>query len=147
MRAKRRAGLIRTPALTGGGQALLLPRRWPKYLVSISGGDGSHPLHLGLVGRCLRLGRDAQLPCRLSHLPDEILEARGREDEQQPRRPRVHRERVGNLLGTEEKRAELRLYGLISYVEGHLAFEDAEAFVLEVVDVQRTREAIRGEYL
>src|SRR5215217_8243679 len=113
----------------------------------MSRGDGSHPLHLGLVGRPFRLGRDAQLPCRLSHLPDEILEARGREDEQQPRRPRVHRERVGNLLRTQEKRAGLGLYGLISYVEGHLAFEDIEALVLEVVDVQRTREAFGSAYL
>src|ERR671913_1893479 len=113
----------------------------------MSGGHGSHLLHLGLLGRRLRLGRDGQLPCRLSHLPDEILEARGREDEQQPRRPRVNSERVGNLLGTEEKRAGLRLYGLISYIEGHLAFEDVEAFVLEVVDVQRTREALGSEYL
>jgi len=31
-------GLLRTPALTGGGQAFLLPRRWPEYLVSMSGG-------------------------------------------------------------------------------------------------------------
>src|SRR5919199_5533857 len=113
----------------------------------MSGGDGSHPLHLGLVGRRLRLGREGQLPCRLSYLPDEILEARGREDEQQPRRPRVHLERVGNLLGTEEKRAGLRLYGLISYVEGHLAFEEVEAFVLGVMDVQRTREAFGSEDL
>src|ERR687886_209044 len=124
-----------------------MPWRWPKYLVPMSGGDGSHPLHLGLLGRRLRLGRDGQLPCRLSHLPDKILKARGREDKQQPRRPRVHRERVGNLLRTEEKRARLRLYGLISYVEGHLAFKDVEALVLEVVDVQRTREAFGSKYL
>src|SRR5215210_9233016 len=147
MEAKRRAETAKSPGpYWRRPSAFLLPRRWPEYLVPVSGGDGGHPLHLGLVGRPLRLGRDAQLPCRLSHLPDEILEARGREDEQQPRRPRVNSERVGNLLGTEEKRAGLRLYGLISYVEGHLAFEDVEAFVLEVVDVQWTREAIRCEY-
>jgi hypothetical protein len=69
----------------------------------MSGGDGSHLLHLGLVGRRLRLGRDGQLPRRLSHLPDEILEARGREDEQQPRWPRVNSEGVRDVLGSEEK--------------------------------------------
>src|SRR5215210_1007448 len=148
MEAKRRAETAKSPGpYRRRPSAFLLPRRWPEYLVPVSGGDDSHPLHLGLVGRPLRLGRDAQLSCRLSHLPDEILEARGREDEQQPRGPRVHRERVGNLLWTEEERAGPRLYGLISHVEGHLAFEDPEAFVLEVVDVQRTREAFGGEYL
>src|SRR5919107_232615 len=113
----------------------------------MSGGDGRHPLHLGFVGRRLRLGREGQLPCRLSYLPDEILESRGREDEEQPRRPRIHLERVGNLLGTEEERPGPPLYGLISYVEGHLAFEDVEAFILTVMDVQRTREAFGSEYL
>ena len=44
------------------------------------------PLHLGPVGRLLRLGRNGQRPCRLSHLPDEAFNARGREDEQKLRR-------------------------------------------------------------
>src|ERR671916_128725 len=67
--AKRGPGLLRTPALTGGGQAFLLPRRWPEYLVSMSGGDGSHLLHLGLVGRHLWLGRDSPLPFPPSPFP------------------------------------------------------------------------------
>jgi hypothetical protein len=49
--------------------------RWPEYLAPVLGRYGGHPLHLGLAGWLFRLGRDGQLPCRLSHLPDEILDA------------------------------------------------------------------------
>src|SRR5919107_1184907 len=134
IRAWRRAG-----ALSGPGPCLRRP--------SVPTAPAVARVTRFLVGRRLRLGREGQLPCRLSYLPDEILESRGREDEEQPRRPRIHLERVGNLLGTEEERAGPRLYGLISYVEGHLAFEDVEAFILTVMDVQRTREAFGSEYL
>ena len=53
-------GLLQTPALTGGGAEFLLPRRRTEDLRSISGTDGSQPLHLGFVGRLLRLGRNGQ---------------------------------------------------------------------------------------
>jgi hypothetical protein len=46
-----------TPALTGDGEASLLPRRRTEDLRSIPGADGSQPLHLGFVGRLLWLGR------------------------------------------------------------------------------------------
>ena len=48
------------PALTGGGAEFLLPRRRTEDLRSIPGTDGSQPLHLGFVGRLLRLGRNGQ---------------------------------------------------------------------------------------
>src|SRR5215216_2711869 len=54
----------------------------------MSSSDGSHLLHLGLVGWHLQLGK-ARRPRRLSHLPDEALEAR---------RPRVNSEGVGDVL-------------------------------------------------
>src|SRR5918997_457972 len=83
------------------------------------------------------------------HLPDEALHACGREDEQKPRRTRVDAEGVGDVLGAEEERAGPRLYRLVANVEGHLAFEDVEALVLEVVDVQQTllHRELRNEYL
>src|SRR5215208_8015837 len=49
-----------TPALTGDGEASLLPRRRTEDLRSIPGADGSQPLHLGFVGRLLWLGRHGQ---------------------------------------------------------------------------------------
>src|SRR5215207_3116808 len=49
-----------TPALTGDGEASLLPRRRTEDLRSIPGADGSQPLHLGFVGRLLWLGRNGQ---------------------------------------------------------------------------------------
>src|SRR5215213_9136896 len=54
---------------------------------------------------------------------------------------------MGNVPGTKEIGARARLYDLISHVESHLAFEDVEAFVLLVMDVQHTSVAIRSEYL
>jgi hypothetical protein len=53
---------------------------------------------------------------------------------------------VGDVLRAKEKRARLRLYGLIANVEGHLTFEDVEAFILEVMDVEHAL-ALRNEYL
>jgi hypothetical protein len=109
----------------------LLIRGRTEYLPSISGGDGHHLLHLGLVGRLIRLGWDAQRPRRLSHFPDEALQASRREDEQQPRRSSVNIEGVGDVLRAKEKRARVRLYGLITYVEGHLALVQREKLLLE----------------
>src|SRR5215203_1101677 len=54
---------------------------------------------------------------------------------------------MGNVPGAKEIGARARLYDLIAHVESHLAFEDVEAFVLLVMDVQHTPVAIRGEYL
>src|SRR5215207_7385815 len=54
---------------------------------------------------------------------------------------------MGNVPGAKEVGARARLYDLIAHVESHLAFEDIEAFVLLVMDVQHTPVAIRGEYL
>ena len=42
------------------GEALLLIRRWPDDLVSISRGDSHKLLHLGFVRRRLRLGRQRE---------------------------------------------------------------------------------------
>src|SRR5919112_41894 len=136
-----------SPALSTVDGASLLSWRRTDDLRSIPEADGSHPFHLRLVGRRLRLGRDGRLPCRLSHLPDEALHACGREHEQQPRRPRVNGEGVGDVLGAKEKGAGIRLYRLISYVEGQLALEDVEAFVLLVMDMQHPRIAFRSDYL
>ena len=41
----------------------------------------------------------------------------------------------------------MRLYRLLTHVESHLAFEDVEAFVLLVMDVQYCPVAIGSEYL
>jgi hypothetical protein len=41
----------------------------------------------------------------------------------------------------------MRLYRLLTHVEGQLAFEDVKAFVFLVMDVQHAPVAIRGEYL
>ena len=38
------------------------------------------------------------------------------------------------------------LYRLLAYVKGHLAFQDVEAFILEVMDVVHAV-ALRSEYL
>src|SRR5829696_3443571 len=54
---------------------------------------------------------------------------------------------MGNVPGAKEIGARARLYDLIAHVESHLAFEDIEAFVLLVMDVQHTPVAIRSEYL
>src|SRR5215207_1266213 len=54
---------------------------------------------------------------------------------------------MGNVPGAKEVGARMRLYHLITHVESHLAFEDIEAFVLLVMDVQHTPVAIRSEYL
>src|SRR5829696_6697985 len=136
-----------TPALTVGGKASLLIRRRTEDLRSISGTDGSHPLHLGLIGLLIRLGRHCKCPCRLSYFPDEALQTPRRKDEQQPRRSRVNREGVGNVLGSKEIGARPCLYRLIAHVESHLAFEDVETFILLMMDVQHAPVAIRSEYL
>jgi hypothetical protein len=44
---------------------------------------------------------------------------------------------VGHVLGAEDERAGPRLYRLLAYLEGHLAFEDVEGLVLLAVQVQR----------
>src|SRR5215216_5378196 len=54
---------------------------------------------------------------------------------------------MGTVPGAKEVGARARLYDLIAHVESHLAFEDIEAFVLLVMDVQHTPVAIRSEYL
>src|SRR5215208_2752298 len=54
---------------------------------------------------------------------------------------------MGNVPGAKEIGARARLYDLIAHVESHLAFQDIEAFVLLVMDVQHTPVAIRSEYL
>src|SRR5215218_2889376 len=54
---------------------------------------------------------------------------------------------MGDVPGAKEVGARERLYDLIAHVESHLAFEDIEAFVLLVMDVQHPPVAIRGEYL
>src|SRR5687767_5471373 len=54
---------------------------------------------------------------------------------------------MGDVLWAKEIRARPRLYRLISYVEGHVAFEDVEAFVLLVMDVQHALIPIGSEYL
>src|SRR5215204_1440637 len=54
---------------------------------------------------------------------------------------------MGNVPGAKEVGARVRLYHLITHVESHLTFEDIEAFVLLVMDVQHTPVAIRSEYL
>src|SRR5829696_4869617 len=137
------------PDPTRVGEAVL-PTWWgPQHLSPVFGGDGHEPPYLGLVGLLLRRWRYAKRLRRLSHLLDEALEARGREDEQLSCRPRDHREGVGNVLGPEEVRAGARLYRLLAHVEGHLAFQDVETFVFEVVEVQQTlfHREFRNEYL
>src|SRR5215208_7452462 len=54
---KRRAQAARDLDPTGACEAFLLPWRRTEDLRSISGTDGSHPLHLGLIGLLIRLGR------------------------------------------------------------------------------------------
>jgi hypothetical protein len=56
---------------------------------------------------------------------------------------------VGHFLGPEEERAGACLYRPLADVEGHLALEDVETLVLEVVDVEQTLflGELRNEYL
>src|SRR5215204_6680223 len=110
---KKGRGCYYAPALTVGGEASLLIRRRTEDLRSISGTDGSHPLHLGLIGLLIRLGRHCKCPCRLSYFPAAALQTPRRKDEQQPRRSRVNREGVGNVLGSKEIGARPCLYRLI----------------------------------
>jgi len=53
----------------------------------------------------------------------------------------------GTSFGTEKIRAGMRLYRLLTHVEGQLVLEDPEAFILSVMDVQHAPLAIGSEYL
>src|SRR4028118_2209994 len=134
------------PLFCRGVEADLPTRRGSQQLPPVLGGDGHEPLHLRLVGRLARRWWNIERACRRPPLPDAALQPRGREQEQQPSRPRVHREGVGYVLGPEEERAGARLYRPIAHVEGHLPLEDVEAFVLKVMDVEHTV-TLRNEYL
>ncbi len=55
----RAYGSMSSQSAEGLAKAVLLIRRRTEYLASISGSDRSQPLHLSLVGRGIRLGRNA----------------------------------------------------------------------------------------
>ncbi len=55
-KGKKKGRSFYAPALARVGDAFLLPWGRPEFLRSISGTEGSQPLHLSLVGRLFRLG-------------------------------------------------------------------------------------------
>jgi hypothetical protein len=97
---------------------------------------GPELLHLGLTRRAFRLGREGALLRRLASGVDELLEACGREDEQQPSRTRVDGVAVRDVLGAEEERTRRSLYRLIADLERQLSLENPESLVLAMMRME-----------
>jgi transcription termination/antitermination protein NusA len=122
---------------------------WPGFpadLTSIALVLATQARHLRLAWRTLGRRRQDALLGRLAGGVDELLEAGGREDEQQPRRTRLYGEAVGDVLRTEDERTRSGLYPLLPDLEGQLSLEDPETLVLAVVHVERSL-ALRFEHL
>src|SRR5829696_9924960 len=84
---------------------------------------------------------------RLAGSVDELLEACGREDEQQPRWPRVDGVAVRDVPGPKEERSGRGLYRLVSDLERQLSLENPESLVLAMVHVERCLLTLRLEHL
>src|SRR5215218_8050991 len=84
---------------------------------------------------------------RLAGSVDELLEACGREDEQEPRWSRVDGVAVRDVPGPKEKRSGKGLYSFVSDLKRQLSLEDPESLVLVMVQMEWCLLTLRLDHL
>src|SRR6266545_696865 len=123
------------------------PPYWPashEQFVAVLLDHGFQPFDL-LRGRSLLRRRwDSAVRCWLARVSDQGFESAGDHDEEHAAAVVPDGVAVRDVARPEDVVAGVRLDRRVADLEGEVAFEDPEAFVVAVVDVQRHFEAGRG---